>query len=222
MLLADVLFSFYVGASQTRPSDLHIVQTAGENDATLHGVTWHGFPFRFEIYYGIRLTFTPPQHPWTRFALDYTHYKIYEDPDTVVPQSGVWHGASFHDTAPVRARVQSFEITHGLNMLGIDVLQQVAGRAGNGFYLGGGPVIFIPHSENRVDGLPGGDGYQWGGTGFQAIAGAQTCIGKHSLYGEIKYSNGAPTVSIAQGYAQTRVDTVHELLGVNIGRNRYC
>jgi hypothetical protein len=217
-LLADVVFSLYLGASQTRPSDLHVVQQTRENDATLHKVTWHGYPFRFEIYYGLRLTYTPPHYPSTRFALDYTHFKIYEEPNDAVFQDGTWHGATIRETSALSERVQSFEITHGLNMLGLAMLERVSGQGDAGAYVGGGPVFFVPHAESRVDGLPGGDGYEYGGSGFEAVAGVRGCVGVRPLFTEIKYSHGAPSMTIARGRADMRVDTVHELGGIDLSR----
>lgn len=219
-VVADILLSFYIGASQTRPSDLRVVQQARGNDATIHSVTWHGYPFRFEIYYGIRFTYTPPYHPWTRFALDYTHYKVYAQADDTVLQEGIWHRVRFRETAPVRDRVQSIEMTHGLNMLALNVQQQVSGSRVSGAYIGAGPVIFVPHTESRIDGMPHTSGYEFGGTGFQVLAGASGCASSHRLFAEMKYSNGAPFVPIAQGRAQTALHTVHELAGVQFGHCR--
>lgn len=214
---ADLAFSIYLGASQTRPSDLHVVQPERGNDATMRNAPWPGYSFRFEPYYGLRLSYAAPGHPWTRLALDYTHYKIYGRTEDVVAQVGTWHGAPLDEVAPMRKRVQSFEMTHGLNMLGLDVLQQVSGSQA-GFYVGGGPVIYVPHSENRVDGLPGGDRFDFGGFGFQAQAGARGCVGVRRLFAELKYNEGHPTVTIAQGNAQTSLQTVHELAGIDFGR----
>jgi hypothetical protein len=216
-MIADIVLSFYLGASQTRPSDLRIVQPGRANSATMHSVTWQAFAFRFEVYYGIRLTFVSPQHPWTQLALDYTHYKVYADTARVVKQDGIWHGERFSQIAPMRDRVQSIEMTHGLNMLGVSLLQQVTGPDG-GAYIGGGPVVFIPHTESRADGVPYETGYAYGGTGFQVIAGAHGCPGGRPLFAEMKYSNGAPIVGVAQGQAQTAMQTVHELAGVQFGR----
>jgi hypothetical protein len=35
----DIMLSFYIGASQTAPSDLRVVQQSRANDATVHSVT---------------------------------------------------------------------------------------------------------------------------------------------------------------------------------------
>lgn len=217
-MLADIVLSFYLGGSQTRPSDLRVVQTARGNDATIHAVRWHGYPFRFEVYYGVRLTYTPPGHPWTRFALDYTHYKIYAETDNSAIQDGTWHGMPLTQNAPMRERVQSFEMTHGLNMLGISALQQLSGPPGSGIYAGGGPVVYLPHSESRVDGEPYGGRYEYAGSGFQALMGARGCAGNVPLFAEIKRDRGVPHVTIARGTAQTVVETVHELAGLDFRR----
>jgi hypothetical protein len=217
-MIGDIVLSFYLGASQTRPSDLRILQPSRANTATMHSVTWQGFPFRFEVYYGIRLSYVSPNHPWTQFVLDYTHYKVYADTTRVVEQDGIWHGERFAQVAPMRDRVQSIEMTHGLNMLGVSVLQQVTGSSG-GLYVGGGPVMFIPHTESRTDGVPDETGYVYGGAGFQVMAGAQACTGERPVFAEMKYSNGAPIVGIAQGHAQTAIRTVHEIAGVQF---RHC
>jgi hypothetical protein len=79
-------------------------------------------------------------------------------------------------------------------------------------------VIYLPHTENRVDQASGGNGYEYGGGGFQLLAGVRGCAGSVPLFAEIKYSEGAPSVTIAQGRAQTRVDAVHELAGIDLGR----
>lgn len=217
-LFGDIVLSFYLGASQTAPSDLRVVQPARGNDATMHSVTWRGYPFRFEIYYGIRLTYTPPHYPFSSLALDFTHAKIYAETNNIVEQDGTWNASQLHETASMSERVQSFEITHGMNMLGLSVLQQVSGKPGGGAYIGGGPVLFVPHTESRVDGLPLTSGYEYGRVGFQVAGGVRGCIGQRPIYGEVKYSRGTPSVSIAEGHAETVVRTVHELAGFGFSR----
>ncbi len=220
LLLGDIVLSFYLGASQTAPSDLHVTQESRGNDATLHSVTWRGYPFRFEVYYGIRLTYTPPHHESTALTLDFTHAKIYAETDSSVAQGGTWHNAPLHEYGTMGSRVQSFEMTHGMNMLGLSVLQHVAGGQGGGAYAGGGPVIVIPHTESRVDGVPYMSGYEYGGIGFQFLAGVRGCIDRRHVYSEIKYSRLAATVPIAQGQASTIARTVHELAGLGFTRCR--
>jgi hypothetical protein len=214
---AEIRIAFYLGASQTKPSDLHVRQADRNNDATFHRVRWLAYAFRFSPYYGLRMIYTPPGHPMTRFALDFTHYKIYGQTEDVVTETGTWHGTAFEDAAPMRRRVQSFEITHGLNMLGLMAMQQLSSSP-DGLYIGVGPVTYVPHSENRVDGIAGGDRYEFGGGfGVQTALGAQSCVANRRVFAEGKYDTGGVRVSIADGHAETAVHTAHELVGVRFG-----
>lgn len=218
MLLGDLdlVLSFYLGASQTQPSDLRVVQASRGNDVTMRDVPWPGYPFRFEPYYGLRLSYNVRGHPQTRVSLDFTHYKIYAFTNQVVEQDGTWHGEPLHAVAPMSEKVQSFEVTHGLNMLGLSLLQSVSGGP-QGVYIGGGPVLYVPHSESRVDGIEGGDRYAFGGFGVQAQAGVQGCVSHHELFAEAKYNTGQLTMPIAEGTAQTTVRTAQELGGFDFG-----
>ena len=214
--LAGVAISFYLGASQTARSDLRVVQSSRGNDATLHSAPWPGYPFRFEPYYGVRLTYTPPGHPSERVVLDYTHYKTYARTEDSVEQSGTWHGTAFQTTGPMNERVQSFEMTHGLNMIGVTYVHVFA-AGGNGVYAGVGPVMYVPHTESTVDGLRANARFDFAGLGFQTVGGVSTCVGNRQVFFELKYNSGHPQVSIADGYAQTTLHTIHELAGFTFG-----
>jgi hypothetical protein len=216
MLIGDFVLSFYLGASQTQPSDLHVVQPSHGNDVTVRKVQWPGYPFRFEPYYGLRLSYNAPGHPQTRIVLDFTHYKIYSLANQVVVQEGTWHNEPLSAVAPMSETVQSFEVTHGLNMLGLSLLQNIWGGS-NGAYAGGGLVLYVPHSENRVDGIAGGDRYGFPTFGFQAHAGVRGCVSGHGLFAEAKYNTGQLLMPIADGTAQTTVRTAQELGGFDFG-----
>lgn len=182
----------------------------------MHDVPWAAYPFRFEPYYGLRLSYNAPGQPETRIVFDFTHYKIYALTDQVVAQSGRWHGGPLQGASPMRESVQSFEVTDGLNVLGLSLLQSVSGGT-NGPYVGGGPVLYVPHSENRVDGIAGGDRYGFLTFGFQAQAGVRGCVSSHELFAEAKYNGRQLVMPIAQGTAQTTVRTTHELAGLGFG-----
>jgi hypothetical protein len=213
-----ITISLYIGASQTRPSDLHVTQPSLQNDATMHKVPWPGYPFRFEPYYGVRVSYAASRQSQTSIALDFTHYKIYARTEDIVAQDGTWHGGTIADHVAMSQRVQSIEMTHGLNMLGVSLMQRLS-VSQNGVYIGAGPVIYEPHTESRVDGHPF-SGYRFGGWGFQTHAGVRTCAGDQPLFAEIKYSQGHPVVPIAQGEATTTLQTVHELIGLDFNHCR--
>ena len=214
-IVAAITLTFYIGASQTVPSDFHAVQAAAGNDLTVRNVPWQDYPFRFSPYYGIRLTYIAPSKSRTELTLDYTHFKVYAPTSDTVRQTGVWHGNPVNETAPMDARVQSFEITHGANMLAVNVIQRLS-QSENAFYIGGGPVVMFPHSESRIDGVPGGNILEYGGVGFQVLAGAQQCVGSKRVRAELKYSNSLVTTTIADGVADMRLQTFHELVGFDL------
>ncbi len=116
----------------------------------------------------------------------------------------------------MKERVQSFEITHGANMLGLIAAERFSPTNG-GVYAGGGPALLFPHSESRVDGKPGGNILEFGGIGFQVVGGAQQCVGVKRVRAELKYSDGEAKMTIADGFATTRLRTVHELAGFDFG-----
>jgi hypothetical protein len=97
----------------------------------------------------------------------------------------------------------------------MSLLQSVGGGA-NGAYVGGGPVLYMPHSENRVDGIAGGDRYGFPSFGFQAQAGVQGCVSNHPVFAEAKYNSGELTMPIADGIAETTVRTTQELAGTTV------
>ena len=216
-ILGAITLTFYLGASQTLPSDFHVSQPAAGNELTVHKVPWQAFPFRFSPYYGVRLTYQPPGPARDAVVLDYTHFKVYADTDDLVRQTGTWHGTPLDETASMKNRVQSFEITHGANMIGLIFTERLA-AGDEGGYLGLGPSLMFPHSESRVDGKPGGNVLEFGGAGFQILGGAQQCVGVKRVRAELKYSNGPVTMTIADGRATTRLETVHELAGIDFGQ----
>ena len=214
--VSAITLTFYLGASQAAPSDLRVRQSDAGNDAVMHEVPWQAFPFRFSPYYGIRLTYEPPGSSRLALMLDYTHFKVYAPTNDDVRQTGQWHGAPIDETAPMKSRVQSFEITHGANMLGLTATERFSAATG-GVYAGVGPVLMVPHSESRVDGKPGGNVLEFGGAGWQVAGGAQQCVGVKRVRAELKYSDSGARTTIADGYATTNLRTVHELAGFDFG-----
>jgi hypothetical protein len=99
-------------------------------------------------------------------------------------------------------RVQHFEISHGVNSIGIIGLAHDPNR--RGLYIGAGPVIFLPHAENTVDGAVAEWGYRYGGNGFVAMVGD----GIPAPWAEVKYAAGNLNVGIANGTASTYLSTV--------------
>lgn len=85
----EVRLSIYFGASNTRASDLRIVQPSRGNDAVFRKVRWLGYSFRFSPYYGVRLSYFARDAARTGLSLDYTHYKVYGQTMDTLKQKGL-------------------------------------------------------------------------------------------------------------------------------------
>jgi hypothetical protein len=184
-----------IGLSFTKPSDLTIHQPANGNAATFHDVRWAGQSFVSPLYYVVRIGKGDVQ-------LDFTHYKIVAHTDENVPVDGTWHGEPVDETAPLDERVQHLEVSHGVNSFGlVGLLRDPDHR---GLYIGGGPVIFMPHSESTVDGQDDQWGYANGGSGFEVFSG----VGTPAPFAELKYDTGSLRVGVANGTATTTLSTL--------------
>lgn len=219
---AETTISGYLGYASTRNSDLHVDQSATDSNATFAGVYWDSKSFQAPPYYGLRVTHFPDAYPSWGIALDFTHYKIYARTGDSVAVSGRWNGAPVDTTAPLGDRVQSFSISHGVNTVGPLLLYRwpfdTAPPYRNGRvqpYVGVGPLYYIDHPENTVNGFTT-ERYQGSGWGWQAVAGIRYLLTERwSAFGEIKHDEGTAKVSVGgDGSANTRLRTTHGVLGV--------
>lgn len=217
---AEDLVSAYTGSSFTRQSDLHIVQGAAGSDVTFRGVDWSARPLHPAPYYGLRYThFFPASLAWG-VAIDYTHYKVYAKTDRSVPVQGLWNGLTVNTAAPLGNYVQQFEISHGVNTLSINGMYRWLDAAifGGRFqpYAGAGLTRYWMHSENMVGGVFHETGYQSSGYGLQVLAGASYRITPQVYaFAEAKFNRAKANVDIADGQAETRLRTMHALVGMS-------
>jgi hypothetical protein len=185
-----------LGLSFTRPSDLTIKQPNAGTATTFHNVHWSGQAFVSPLYYVVRVGYGDA-------ALDFTHYKIIAAVHQTVHETGVWQGQPVDGDAPVDARVQHFEISHGVNALAlVGIVHDPAKR---GFYAGGGPLIYLSHAESTVGGNDAQWGYGHSGYGFEVFSG----VGMPAPWAEVKYDEGRVTVGVAGGTATVPLQTLH-------------
>ena len=194
--MASWAIAFAIGVSFTRPSDLAVRMPALRNDAVFRRVRWSGMSFVPSPYYSVRVA-------RGGVALDYTHYKIYAATQDRVHEEGRWHGTAVDDDVRLDARVQHLEVTHGLNALALVALARDPHRRGS--YAGLGPVVYLPHTESRIDGRLYDSGLTFGGTGVEALIG----VGDAHRFAEIKLDAGRMSVRVADGSAATPLQTLH-------------
>ncbi len=221
---AQTSLSLYTGFSKTQNSDLHVRQPSTGSDAVFRDIGWVGRPFENPPYYGYRITHYLKNRPQLGFAVDFTHYKMYANPNEVAPVSGVWNGAPVNTTAPLNERVQEFSISHGVNTLSLNVLYRWLGRPMERFpqgrlqpYVGGGLAYYILHPENTVNNQHNDEKYEGSGVGLHLLGGVSYALTPRiSLFTETKFDAGKAKVNTGgQGKADTDIRTFHLLGGVS-------
>jgi hypothetical protein len=120
--LSETSFSLYTGSSFTLNSDIHVQQPGLGTDAVFRDVSWDAKPLKAPPYYGIRVNYFFESWPRWGFGLDFTHYKIFAQTDQVVPVLGTFNGVPVNQSAPLGQFVQKFNITHGVNIVALNVL----------------------------------------------------------------------------------------------------
>lgn len=219
---AETVAGGYLGSAWTRDSDVHVWQPATSSDATFRSVGWDGRSHESPPYYGLRVTHFLERFPQWGIGLDATHYKVYARTDRAVGVNGTWDGAPVDEVAPLDERVQRFDISHGVNYVGPIVAYRWRLGTRNRFplgrwnpYVGAGPVYYVLHPENTINGVPSGDGYEGSGWGWQAFGGISYRVTPSlSVFGEARYSEGTAKVSTGGGgRARTDLETRHLIFG---------
>jgi lipid A oxidase len=178
----EIALSAYAGRAWNSPSDLRLRRPG--TDLTLEGVDLEDRSFEGPIHYGLRGTYwIPPSEGDARegrwgVMLDFTHAKAVVDEGEVVRQRGVRDGAPVHGSFPVSDSIESYELSHGHNLLTLNAVRRwlLPGdrdgtlRGSLRPYVGLGAGAAIPHVEATVAGVRTEE-YQLVGWTAQGLAG---------------------------------------------------
>ncbi|HEU0200106.1 MAG TPA: hypothetical protein VFR86_06685 [Burkholderiaceae bacterium] len=215
---ADTDLGFSLGYTWTAPSDVHIDQPSTASAATFADVHWRSRSLQPPLYYGLRAT------RWFGSArlgagAEFVHYKIHAEVDRMVPVRGTWNGAPVATTAPMRERVQDFNVSHGVNYVAANVLYRWRARLPPGEwtpYVGGGPVLYMLHPETTVNDQAQNGPYQTSGLGGHGFAGiAYSLATGLRFFAEVKFDAGRAKVGLAGGgHGATNLRTLHLVAGL--------
>jgi hypothetical protein len=219
---AEWVLSASLGTSDTFNSDLHIDQKGSNSAAVFRGVHWASGTFHQAPYYAVRLSYFPHRGARLGTTLDFTHYKMYAETERVLPVQGVWLGVPINTSAPMNARVQSWEFAHGVNMAAVNVQYRWASADAQDAawhwepHLGIGLASYWPHAEGLVNETYTSLDYQFAGLGGQVFAGAEYRMGRVlGLAVETKFNAGELDVALdPQTRVWTEVRTAHALGGL--------
>jgi opacity protein-like surface antigen len=211
----------YAGGAATRTADVTLKQSGAGNGLVFEQAPFSGRSFESPIYYGYRAGFYFSRH--LGVEAEFIHLKVHADLDQPVTVQGSWDGSAILERSPMRRYAQQFEISHGLNLV---LLNVVARRTLIGshdpdnarlmFVARGGLGPTIPRPEVIVFGVAGG-AYQTGPVAMQAAAGLEVRLwrGLHVLT-EYKYTFTPTSFDIPEGHANLDVRSHHVVTGLAV------
>ena len=223
--LAETTASFYLGSSHTGNSDVRISQPGTGSDATFHSVNWDSESFKPPVYYGIRVSHFFEERPDWGVGFDFTHDKVFAKTDQVVHVDGTWNGVPVNEDVPMNQRVQTFDMSHGVNILALNVYHRWMHQTNSTFphgrwqpYVGAGLTYYLLHPENTVNGQNNDESYQGGGFGYQLLGGLQYGITPMvGVFIEAKYNSGKVEVdTVGGGHGETELKSSQLLAGVSV------
>lgn len=221
---AETTVMVYLGKSFTSKSDVHIRQPGTGTDATFRNVSWDSKSFEMPVYYGIRVNHFFEEQPNLGIGLEFTHDKAYARTGQVVHVDGTWNGAPVNEDARMDQRVQSFSMSHGLNILALNGYYREMYQMDNSFpngrwqpYVGAGVAYYVLHAENTVSGQSNDERYKGAGFGYQVLGGLKYGITPTvGVFAEAKYNSGKVEVDTAGGgRGETDLKSSQLLTGVS-------
>ncbi len=214
----EVLVEVFAGKSFTRPSDLVLRQPGRNTDVAFRGVRFDDQSLRSPPYYGYRATYFPRERSPVGLGLEFVHFKAIARTAAAYRAQGTLNGRPVDADARLADTVQSFEVSHGMNLLTFNLQARPPSRGAAWPYAGAGLGISIPHVESEVEGRGGSRRYALGShPAFQAFAGVRGTPWKDLIvFGEYKYSDARLDAPVAGGTASVRFATHHVIVGTGV------
>jgi opacity protein-like surface antigen len=207
----------YLGGARTRASDLTISQPAIGTNLTFERVRFDGRSFDGPLYYGFRGGYFLDRLPWLGFEAEFTHLKVFSNPQQRVRVVGQHHGVPIDSELPLGDIVQQYSISHGVNLLLFNVAARHRLKQDGRLILtaraGLGPTL--PHTESNIEGEPQ-EQYEWGSLGWQAAGGAEFKVWKKVyVFGEYKFTRTRQEGKVFSGTAESLLRTHHGVFGIS-------
>ena len=215
---AELEVALYSGEAYVPDADVDYSRT--ETELTLHDVSWETRSFESPIYYGVRLNYWTQWNRRVGLSLDFAHSKIYAEAGETVRVTGFREGVAVDAEEPLANTLQSFNNSHGLNLLTLNILYRWSpdsARATNGSwrlqpYIGVGGGVAYPRVEARVDGRETSE-YQLAGPAVQAQAGLRYGLtDRLGLFTEYKYNRAWLDESLNGGGSLELEPHVHQFV----------
>ena len=158
---AEVTLSLFTGQQFTDNGDLHYQNRGAATDVRFDDIRWQEKSFEQPLFYGARLAYWLTDTPNVGISIDFTHAKTYAADDDTVSVKGVRGGNAVSGREPFSNTIDSFNLSHGLNMITFNGMyrwfpagqrdETLLGRLH--MYTGLGAGFSIPHVEADIKGV---------------------------------------------------------------------
>ena len=218
----EFVVSYYLGSARTSASSLTVSQPGIATQIRFERVRYRGKSFDGPLYYGIRGGMFTGRFPALGFEAELVHLKVFTEPTQRVSAGGTHLGQPVNGQLPLGEIVQRFSISHGVNLLLVNVVGRYRIKADpqgrrSRFILearfGAGPTL--PHTESTIDGQPQ-EQFEVGRFAFQLGSGAKVRL-KRTLYAliEYKFTRTRQRGRVFMGEAETLLRSQHGIIGLS-------
>lgn len=218
----------YFGQAWTGDTDLTLRQPSRGNDVTFSDVEFVDRSFERPWYYGFKAGHYFAGLPWFGLELEFFHFKAYALDDKTYPVSGTRSGAPIGGSVRMDTIVQSFNISHGVNVISLNALARHGFMPSERFphgrlqaYGGFGLGAVINHAEAVMDGLESGSYQIDDSPSYQVLLGFRFFPvdlglrwGNPAIFAEYKFTHLTPDFDINQGSGEVTFDTHHIVFGL--------
>ncbi len=218
-------FLSIVGKSRTSPSDLEIVQPSLLNYVTFHNLSYSAESFKTPFYYGVRVGYFFQEPKFIGLEVEFVHLKVLTNPEEIVHMTGKCKGQPEDRIVRFGDVVESFSMTHGLNLLMANapfrhhLLENLGSYARLSMVgrIGFGPII--PHTESQIGGVSQ-EQYEVTGRALQVGVGSEVrLLSIFYFLLEYKFTRSFfDNASVVNGAAKVSFRTHHFIFGMSVHR----
>ena len=200
--MACWVLAAFLGNAWTAPNMLRL-QRRGSAAAEFDDVVYEDRSSRAPVYYGARVGRCLHGMRWLSIEGEFIHVKTYAD------------------SSRLGAPMPHFAMSHGLNLLLINVgLRTPLNESPVTIVARGGAGPALPHGESTIAG-ESREQYEYGGLGVHGAGGVEVRLhSRISAVVEYKITYARPEITIAGGTGRTSALTHHLAFGLAFGLSR--
>jgi outer membrane protein with beta-barrel domain len=213
----------YLGANHTHAATVAVDRPADGVALEYRDVEFEARPFESPQYYGLRFGRWFGSSRRIGLEVEFIHLKAYGQTGRQYEITG--DAGSFdplvQPPAPMSALVSRYAMSHGLNLLLINVgLRTPLNESPVTLVARGGAGPALPHGESTIAG-ESREQYEYGGLGVHGAGGVEVRLhSRISAVVEYKITYARPEITIAGGTGQTSALTHHVAFGLAFGLSR--